>query len=226
MKDTKRVYIFLYFCLINCIVMYHYTEIWSYHGIEQLVTSFDMEEGQVSLFLLFLYMSIAVIFIYTIINKMNDLFVMAKYILPRSTKKKFLNLLLHEAGRLILKLAGIKLIVDILFCILIDSNEIQWLFFLFFSYVTTFFMWSLIIILLTLFKVDKGVTMFISITFIMILQLISYDNKFISIFVVASINYREEVLFLIANKILILLILFLCLRKTIDKYEIYGGEKV
>lgn len=206
--------------------MYHYTDVWGYRGIEQLVTSFDMEEEQVSLFLLFLYMSIAVIFIYCIINKTHDLFIMAKYILPRSSKMKFMNLLLHETGRLILRLAGIKLIVDILFCIWIDSNEIQWLLFLFFSYVITFFMWSLIIILLTLFKVDKGVTMFISITCIMILQIISYDNKFISIFVVASLNYREEVLFLITNKLLILLILFLCLGKAIDKYEIYGGEKV
>ncbi|WP_284139598.1 MULTISPECIES: hypothetical protein [unclassified Virgibacillus] len=226
MKNKKNAYIFLYLFLINCVVMYHYTDVWGYRGVEQLVTSFDKEANHFSLFLLVLYMSIAVMFIYTIIKKTNDIFIMAKYILPRSSKKKFMNLLLHEVGRSTIKLAGIKLIVDILFCIWIDSNQLQWLLFLFFLYVTTFFMWGLIIILLALFKIDKGVTQFIAITFVMILQLLSYDNKFISIFVVASINYREDVLFLIASKILLLLILFWYLRKTVYKYEIYGGEKV
>lgn len=222
MRNKKTLWISAYFFLLNVLVMCNYTEIWGFSGIEQLVTAHDAEIGSFSEFLFLLNMSIALIFIYTSINITGFLFSLSEYIVSRSSSLKFLAVTVSSVAKAIIVLAGIKLIIDLMFCIKMFPSQYQWLFFIFFSYVVTFLIWGFLIILLSLLHISKSAIYFISITSVLLLQIFSSTSRFVALFIVASENYKEDFLFLIAGKIMLIILLLLLLYKANNKYEVYG----
>jgi len=207
MNKKQILSIFTFFVMLNMVVMANFTEEWGYSGIEQLVTSFDIEVQEFSLMLMLFNLSIDIIFIYFISVKTLSIFNLADYIISRSSWRRFLGLAVKEISKTNIVIVSIKCCADLIFVLPKDYVKV---FYLAFLYATTLFTLGLFFIILIRYRVSTTIALFITISSTLFLKVLSHKVSFASIFVVAAPNYLNDYLLLSGGKIInIMLLLFI-----------------
>ncbi|WP_350343128.1 hypothetical protein PRVXT_002408 [Proteinivorax tanatarense] len=223
MKRRNIFYVTAFFYLINRMAV-SYTKSWNFSGIEQLVTAVNNGTGDLSVFLLTLNLAVGAIFIYFLMSKTSNLFLLSDYIIPRSSKAAFYKFTIFEVGKTVLILSALKLLADLAFSIQSTPMEIKWLVFIFSLYVQTFMKWGLIIVLFNMIRVKKSVIYFSCLTLLIFFQFLAYYSQFMSVLTVVSPNYQKHPILLITSKLLILATILYCIFKN-KEYEFYGEVK-
>lgn len=220
----KLFWIVISFVIFDFGAITYSNNIRGYNAIIQSITGVDQEIGHISIFLLLLNASVSIIFIYNIINKIDQVFFLANYIIPRSSGLLFLKKLILECFFIIFTISSIKFIIDFLYSYWPTPTFTSWIYFFYISYAITFTIWACIIITLILLGTKKSVIYFIVILSLMSFQILSNQSIYSSFFVVASTNYMQDTFFLIIGKIALLVLFIIFLFKFIKSYDFKGDE--
>ncbi|OIJ13979.1 hypothetical protein BKP37_09175 [Anaerobacillus alkalilacustris] len=221
MKLKTKFTLFTLFLMLNIASITITDNASSFIGIESLMTTYNEERGRVAISLLTLNLGLASIIMVNLITKITNLFVYAEYIITRASKFIFLKQLTIEIIKTVSLIALIKVVTDVVLYTLSDyytySIEIV---FISFSYLTTFILWAGILVLLIMFRVKRSTSFFITICSYMLFQIFSHNSVLLSIFVIASSQYKEHICLLSVGKIVIISFIFLITYNKIKKYDL------
>lgn len=213
-------WVVLLFYLINLLATF-ISDAQGFRAVFQGVAGLDIQTGNFTMYPLLLSLSTSLVFIFTIMNVIDRYFTIAPYIVIRGGRKGLLRKMSLELLGIIFILAFIKFLLDLYFSYPLSNQEMYWLLFIFLFYIVTFIFWSNVIIVMLLNDVKKSVIYFTVIIILLFLQAFS-SNKYISLFITASIPMTENVCFIIICKFLLLIVSYTIMFWQVTYYEFKG----
>lgn len=159
-----------------------------------------------------------VLFIGTIFSRLSEIFNLRIYVITRGGESVFKRVLIKKALWEIGKILCAKILIYILFFI-IEQRVSRFAVYDLVSTFLTLSMFSLVFILCQLRGANNKLPLFVLIAGNMLAQILSFDIRALSIFVIASVYWQEMPFLIIGIKILILLLLMMLIffKKNVDQ---------
>lgn len=206
--------------LINLFII-NVSDAQGFEAVFQGVSGQDIQTGNFTLLFLLLSLSISLVFIFTIMSKIDHFFIIAPYILVRSSRRKLLKKISLELFQIIFFLSCISFLFDLTFSYPVNTQEMIWLLFIFIFYILTFIFWANIIIVLLIIHVKKPVIYFTVMVTLLLLQAFS-SNKYGSLLITASTVMIDNSLFILVCKLFFIAISYIAMLRLITNYEFMG----
>lgn len=217
--------IFITFIIMNLLVVGIGFNHFPFYAMESILIPYNFIDGRIVFSqLLFNYVIIA-IFTMSISKTFNEMFSISSYILSRIDKKRAFILYLSKTAKKVILLLMIKFVADILTGQINGLLKVDIFIKYYISSFVTLFIWILITFLLHILKVSESKINFNLLSSLFLIQYLSFTNRFLGVFVIATINMLDKFWFWIALKIWIIVILLVVCYITFIKYENIGVIK-
>lgn len=169
--------------------------------------------------------AIIMVFVFTIIHHLSQLFSMSSYILPRMSRTYMFWLFFERTCKKTLWIVLIKLLAD-LFAGQINALEnVNLLLLLYVSFVLTIILWILIIFILYTLNIGEQKTLFLVLSFLFVCQYLSFHPNLLNIFVVANPSILSDFVQWGVRKVGTALLLLFISSILFKHKEFIGAEK-
>lgn len=181
-------------------------------SIEFLTIGYDQTMGSLQFNMILLNFFINSIFTILLLNRILKLFGLSNYLYTRG---RFLDIVNFITKKMVCEILIILILKQFVYCIFYFISK-AWSVFYFYdmiSTVLTYIILGFIIICLKLFQVKNKIIYFLILMSMGAIQILSYKWSFFSLFIVASINWRDSYLLVFGGKISFILLLYILISK-------------
>ena len=215
----------LIFTIINILVLGIGFEHPPFYAMQSILIPYNVENRRIILSNLLINYGIIMVFVMNILRSFHELFSMNPFILSRTNKGKSFFIYLKRVFKNVISLLIVKFIADLITGQINGILNVDIFILYYISSFITLFLWTLSAFLLYILKVGEKKIIFILLSSLFIIQYLSFGNKFLCIFVMATLNMLGQFWFWIILKLCVIIILVLINYKLFLKSEVIGGIK-
>lgn len=215
--------LFIFFYVVNILVLGANQAYDPFYSM--LAIAIPFENGAVVFSRLIFNYAIIMIFTFTIIHNLKQLFLMAPYILSRTSRNQMYGLFFRSTTKKTLWIVLIKLIADLLGGQINGLENVGMLLTFYASFLLTLVIWFLLILILYISNIGENKTIFTILFITFISQYLSLNIHFLDIFVVASPEILTDFLKWGMLKGLTVLTLLAISYRLFKNKEFIGDEK-
>ncbi len=180
---------------------------------------YHKETGNVLFSYFSLNICLCLIFVSSIIQSVDEQFMLSNYILTRTNRKRALNIMILRTASIILILTAIKLVADLLFGNLNKTLDLYYLFCVVISIVLTLLIWMLLCYLLTQKRISIRNCYCLVMLLIVLSQFIVNKLPVLTLFVFGSESLSKESAIWLICKALVVICLYILNLLSFKKYE-------
>ena len=214
----------LYFILTNYILVTNDVN-GSLYAIKNILIPYDYETNKIIFINLVINYSFIITFIMNIIKNFSNLFNIQVFIHQRATRKKAYLIFLKYIIKSMIILLLIKFFIDICLNRMTSFIDLELLLKFYLLQLLTILIWMFVIFILYLYAISEKKISFLMITVVFICQYLSFRLSVFNVLVIASKDTLSNFEFVVATKIVVLIVLAVLSYLKFKKYELVGGMK-